>query len=54
MSKPRTLLVVLVSLAAVLVATLASAALVAIDPVKVFLTGANPSKSISLRNNGSE
>lgn len=37
-----------------LVVTGARAALVAIDPVKVLLTGAAPSKSISLRNNGSE
>jgi fimbrial chaperone protein len=34
--------------------TVAEAALVAIDPVKVLLTGAAPSRSISLRNNGSE
>jgi fimbrial chaperone protein len=54
MLKRRKLLVFSVSLAALLVATLASAALVAIDPVKVLLTGDNPSKSISLRNNGSE
>jgi fimbrial chaperone protein len=47
-------------LAALLVGTLllvavgAKAALVAIDPVKVLLSGAAPSKSITLRNNGSE
>lgn len=37
-----------------LASAVASGALVAIDPVKVLLTGAAPSKSISLRNNGSE
>lgn len=40
--------------ALLLVAVGAKAALVAIDPVKVLLTGAAPSKSITLRNNGSE
>lgn len=35
-------------------AVVARAALVAIDPVKVELTGAVPSKSVSLRNNGNE
>lgn len=39
---------------ALLLAAGANAALVAIDPVKVLLTGAEPSKSVSLRNNGTE
>jgi fimbrial chaperone protein len=44
----------LVLLLALLLAAGAQAALVAIDPVKVLLTGAEPSKSVSLRNNGTE
>jgi fimbrial chaperone protein len=44
--------IVLVSL--LLLAAGAHAALVAIDPVKVLLSGAAPSKSVTLRNNGTE
>jgi fimbrial chaperone protein len=42
------------ALVGLMIATVADAALVAIDPVKVLLTGAEPSKSITLRNNGAE
>lgn len=54
MRRLRTLLVSAAALVALLGATVADAALVAIDPVKVLLTGAAPSKSISLRNNANE
>lgn len=54
MRRGRTLLVSAALLVGLFGAALSEAALVAIDPVKVLLTGAAPSKSISLRNNGSE
>lgn len=54
MRKGRTLLVWAALMLGLFGAAVADAALVAIDPVKVLLTGAAPSRSISLRNNGSE
>lgn len=47
-------LAILALLLTMLLAAGAHAALVAIDPVKVLLTGAEPSRSVSLRNNGTE
>ncbi len=54
MRRARTLLVLAAAFTALFGATIADAALVAIDPVKVLLTGAAPSKSVALRNNGTE
>lgn len=54
MSRGRKLAMLLAGVLALFGATAADAALVAIDPVKLLLTGAAPSKSLSLRNNGND